>query len=105
MRVYDADLVKQVKHFQMLHGLKEDGAVGGNTLAQLNVPISQRIDQIMINMERWRWIPKRLVPKKLDQKYIWVNIPEYKMYIYEDPNNDPEAERQYKNDGDARYSW
>jgi L,D-transpeptidase YcbB len=96
MRYFDADLESQVKKFQMLHGLKEDGAVGGNTLAQMNVPVQERINQIMINMERWRWIPKRMVPKSLDQKYIWVNIPEYKMYVYEDPDNDPEADRKYK---------
>jgi L,D-transpeptidase YcbB len=94
--LFDEDLQRQVKEFQMLHGLKEDGIVGGKTLSVMNVPIEDRIDQIMINMERWRWIPKRMVPKSLDQKYIWVNIPEYKLYIYEDPNNDPEAERAYK---------
>ena len=96
MRLFDANLENQVKKFQMLHGLAEDGKVGGNTLKQMNVPVEERIDQIMINMERWRWIPKRMVPKSLDQKYIWVNIPEYKMYVYEDPDNDPEAERKYK---------
>ncbi|MCX2739333.1 L,D-transpeptidase family protein [Pontibacter anaerobius] len=93
---FDEKLDKQVRQFQMLHGLKEDGVVGGNTLATMNVPLEDRIEQIMINMERWRWIPKRMVPKSLDQKYIWVNIPEYKLYIYEDPNNDPEAERAYE---------
>ncbi|MBC5991581.1 L,D-transpeptidase family protein [Pontibacter cellulosilyticus] len=96
MRLFDAELEKQVKKFQMLHGLAEDGKVGGNTLKQLNIPVGERIEQIMINMERWRWIPKRMVPKSLDQKYIWVNIPEYKLYIYEDPDNDPEAEREYQ---------
>ncbi|GAB3195690.1 murein L,D-transpeptidase YcbB/YkuD [Pontibacter aydingkolensis] len=96
MRLFDENLETQVKKFQMLHGLAQDGKVGGNTLKQMNVPIDDRINQIMINMERWRWIPKRMVPKSLDQKYIWVNIPEYKMYIYEDPDNDPEAERQYQ---------
>ena len=93
---FDEKLAAQVKKFQMLNGLKEDGVVGGGTLKALNVPIEDRIEQIMINMERWRWIPKRMVPKSLDQKYIWVNIPEYKLYIYEDPDNDPEAEREYK---------
>ncbi|OKL41517.1 L,D-transpeptidase family protein [Pontibacter flavimaris] len=93
---FDEKLEAQVKQFQMLHGLKEDGVVGGGTLKTMNVPIEDRIEQIMINMERWRWIPKRMVPKNLDQKYIWVNIPEYKLYIYEDPDNDPEAEREYK---------
>ncbi|WP_240773420.1 murein L,D-transpeptidase [Pontibacter sp. SGAir0037] len=96
LRLFDDNLDKQVKQFQRLHGLAEDGVVGGNTLKTMNVSIEDRIDQIMINMERWRWIPKRMVPKKLDQKYVWVNIPEYKLYIYEDPDNDPEAERQYK---------
>ncbi|MFD2515609.1 murein L,D-transpeptidase [Pontibacter locisalis] len=96
LQLFDEDLQSQVKKFQLLHGLKEDGVVGGNTLAIMNVPVEDRINQIMINMERWRWIPKRMVPKSLDQKYIWVNIPEYKMYIYEDPDNDPEAEREYK---------
>jgi L,D-transpeptidase YcbB len=96
LRLYDEGLEKQVKHFQMLHGLTEDGVIGGKTLANMNVSVEQRIDQIMINMERWRWIPKRLIPKELDQKYIWVNIPEYKLYIYEDPDNRPDAERQYK---------
>lgn len=96
MRLFDDALENQVKKFQMLHGLAEDGKVGGNTLKQLNIPIEDRIEQIMINMERWRWIPKRMVPKSLDQKYVWVNIPEYKLYIYEDPDNDPEAERKYQ---------
>ncbi len=96
MRMFDAQLVDKVKEFQRLHGLTEDGKVGGNTLRMMNVTVDERIQQIMMNMERWRWIPKRLVPKSLDQKFVWVNIPEYKLYIYEDPNNDPEAERAYK---------
>ncbi|MER2999606.1 L,D-transpeptidase family protein [Pontibacter populi] len=96
MRLFDDALVAQVKEFQRLHGLDQDGKVGGNTLRMMNVPVEERIQQIMMNMERWRWIPKRLVPKSLDQKYIWVNIPEYKLYMYEDPDNDPEAEREYK---------
>ncbi|MEJ8756674.1 L,D-transpeptidase family protein [Pontibacter sp. H259] len=96
MRKFDEKLEQQVKNFQRLHGLDQDGKVGGNTLRTLNISIDDRINQIMMNMERWRWIPKRLVPKELDQKYIWVNIPEYKLYIYEDPNNDPEAERAYQ---------
>lgn len=102
LRVYDENLVKQVKQFQMLHGMKEDGIVGGKTLATMNIPVEERINQIMINMERWRWIPKRMVPKSMEQKYIWVNIPEFKMYIYEDPDDDLDAEREYKKVMDMR---
>lgn len=96
MRHFDEKLEAQVKQFQELHGIVQDGKVGGNTLRMMNVSVEDRIQQIMMNMERWRWIPKRLVPKSLDQKYVWVNIPEYKLYIYEDPSNSPEAERSYK---------
>ncbi|GAA4445245.1 L,D-transpeptidase family protein [Pontibacter saemangeumensis] len=102
MRKYDEKLVQQVKQFQMQNGLAEDGILGGKTLATLNIPLEDRIRQIMINMERWRWIPKRMVPKSLEQKYIWVNIPEYKLYIYEDPDGEPDAERQYKQVMDMR---
>ncbi len=84
LRLYDDNLEAQVKKFQELHGLAPDGIVGGSTLANMNVPVEERIEQIIINMERWRWIPKRMVPKKLEQKYVWVNIPEYKMHVYED---------------------
>jgi L,D-transpeptidase YcbB len=96
MRKFDDKLEAEVKKFQALHGIVEDGQVGGNTLRMMNVSVEDRIQQIMMNMERWRWIPKRMVPKSLDQKYIWVNIPEYKMYVYEDPSNSPEADREYK---------
>lgn len=96
LHLFDAQLAQAVKHFQMLHGLKQDGIVGGNTLKMMNVPIEDRIQQIMINMERWRWIPKRMVPKSLEQRFIWVNIPEYKLYVYEDPEGDLTANRKYK---------
>ena len=102
MRKYDEKLVQQVKQFQMQNGLAEDGIVGGKTLSTLNIPLENRIRQIMINMERWRWIPKRMVPKSLEQKYIWVNIPEYKLYIYKDPDGEPDAERAYKQVMDMR---
>ncbi len=43
------------------------------------MPVSQRIDQILMNMERWRWIPK-----KFEADYLLVNIPEYKLHVVED---------------------
>jgi len=81
--VYDAELVSAVKAFQDDAGLKPDGIVGGETLRQLNVPIGARIDQIILNMERWRWLPKRFEPN-----YLLVNIPEYKLHMVE---NDKEV--------------
>ena len=55
---YDPELVGAVKKFQRLTGLHPDGIVAGNTLRMLNIPLDERIDQIILNMERWRWIPK-----------------------------------------------
>jgi murein L,D-transpeptidase YcbB/YkuD len=75
---YDAELVQAVKAFQSQNGLNPDGVVGGETLRLLNVPVSQRIDQLILNMERWRWIPKKFEPD-----YLLVNIPDYKLHVVE----------------------
>ena len=77
--VYDTALVRQVKAFQQDAGLRPDGTVSGKTLQQLNVPIAARIDQLILNMERWRWLPK-----KFEADYLLVNIPEYKLHVIED---------------------
>ncbi len=66
---YTGKLVKAVKHFQFRHNLRQDGIVGRNTLAALNIPIRNRINTIILNMERWRWLPH-----KLDGRRILVNI-------------------------------
>jgi murein L,D-transpeptidase YcbB/YkuD len=50
-----------VKRFQQRHGLTPDGAVGPGTLAALNVPVSARIDQIRVNLERSRWVLHEMV--------------------------------------------
>ena len=80
-RVYDKALVDAVKNFQVRHGLAEDGVVSGRTLAALNVPVSKRIAQIALNMERWRWLPRDLGPN-----HARVNIPEYRLDLWEGDN-------------------
>jgi murein L,D-transpeptidase YcbB/YkuD len=75
---YDAALVMAVKNFQRDLGLPQNGLVSGETLRQLNVPIQERINQVILNMERWRWLPK-----KFEADYLLVNIPEYRLRVYE----------------------
>ena len=75
---YDDALVSAVKLFQLRHGLAEDGVVAGNTLEALNVPVSKRIQQIQLNMERWRWLPR-----DLGKNHARVNIPEYRLDLWE----------------------
>ncbi|MFC3560589.1 L,D-transpeptidase family protein [Pedobacter jamesrossensis] len=74
---YDQELIDGLKHFQQRHGLKEDGLLGPDTFAQLNISIEQRIKQIIVNMERCRWLPV-----SSDGDYLAVNIPEYKLHVY-----------------------
>ena len=54
--VYDEKTVEEVKHFQARNGLATDGVIGNETIATMNVPVDKRIRQIIINMERYRWL-------------------------------------------------
>ena len=76
--VYDPQLVSAVKDFQRDLGLPATGLVSGTTLRELNVPLQSRIDQVILNMERWRWLPKKFEPD-----YLLVNIPEYRLHVFE----------------------
>jgi L,D-transpeptidase YcbB len=73
---YDSPLVQAVKAFQRRHGLGPDGVVGGGTLAILNVPVETRIQQILVNMERWR-----ILPQDLGKRRIEVNIPNFTLDV------------------------
>lgn len=75
---FNANTVSALKTFQSAQGLKPDGALGPETVKLLNVPVDQRIKQIILNMERWRWIPK-----SFEEDYLIVNIPEFRLRVYE----------------------
>jgi murein L,D-transpeptidase YcbB/YkuD len=74
--LYDATLVQAVQHFQRRHGLAADGAVGAATLAALNVPVEQRIDQLRANLERARW-----VFYDPESEFLVVNIAGFRLYL------------------------
>lgn len=77
--VFGMDLALSVKQFQTRHGLKPDGLITKETVAELNIPIKNRIKKILVNMERSRWLPV-----KLEGDYVAVNIPEFKLHVYHD---------------------
>ncbi len=52
---FDPALEEAVKKFQKRHNLGSDGVIGKQTLAAMNIPVGARIQQIIINMERYRW--------------------------------------------------
>ena len=74
--VYDEEVVTAVKHFQHRHGLLEDGLVGNETLAELNVPVEKRIEQLQLNLERLRWFPD-----SFGDRYLMINIPAFELTV------------------------
>jgi murein L,D-transpeptidase YcbB/YkuD len=72
---YGRELVGAVKHFQRRHGLAPSGDIDGPTFAQLNTPISHRVLQLQLTLERWRWLPQNFT-----RPPIVVNIPEFRLY-------------------------
>ena len=54
--VYDESLVGGVRRFQERHGLTPDGVLGARTVAAMNVPVAERIDQLRLSLERARWV-------------------------------------------------
>jgi murein L,D-transpeptidase YcbB/YkuD len=76
---FDQNVKRAVVRYQLDNGLKADGVVGNKTLKSLNILRDQRIKQLIINMERWRWLPENL-----GSRYIYVNIADYNLKLYED---------------------
>ena len=77
--LYSAELKEAVKRFQKRHGLEMDGAVGPKTLRALNVPVAERVDQIRINLDRYRWFVQKLEPT-----FILVNIAGFTVHYVQD---------------------
>lgn len=75
---YDNKLKRSVRKFQMLHGLSQDGIAGEITLNEINKPIKDRLMLIVASLERRRWLNRNY-----EQKYLIVNIPEFKLRIVE----------------------
>jgi L,D-transpeptidase YcbB len=84
--VYSGALVDALKHFQTRHGLDADGRIGKATLAELNTPLSQRVRQLELTLERWR-----SVPHEFSRPPVVLNIPEFRLRAY-NASYEPELE-------------
>jgi len=76
--LFDEALEQTVRTFQRRYGLDVDGVVGQATLAALNIPVEARIDQIEVNLERWRWLPQELGPR-----HVIINIANFDLDVVE----------------------
>lgn len=73
--LYDPETAKAIKRFQLRHGLAADGVIGSGTVMALNTTKNTRKEQIIANLERWRWFPR-----EMGEHYIIANIPDYKLH-------------------------
>ncbi|HEX2138681.1 MAG TPA: L,D-transpeptidase family protein [Woeseiaceae bacterium] len=79
---FGTDLAAAVKRFQAVHGLAADGVIGQATLRALNVSPQTRVEQVIVNLERWRWLPE-----DLGERYIIVNIAGFDLDVIEHGEN------------------
>ncbi|NCF50330.1 L,D-transpeptidase family protein [Gammaproteobacteria bacterium] len=68
-----------VRRFQKRHGIDVDGVIGPTTARVLNVPVSRRVRQLEINLERARW-----VFDDITDNFIIVNIAGFTAYVVRD---------------------
>jgi murein L,D-transpeptidase YcbB/YkuD len=78
-RIYEGPLVGAVKHFQKRHGIRSDGYLTPETLDQLNVPLSERVEQIRLALERYRWLRY-----DFPQPPIVINIPAFRLDAFDE---------------------
>jgi len=76
---YDDELVAAVERVQARYGLAADGVIGPSTRAALAKPVGARIEQLVANLERLRWLPE-----DLGRRYVAVNVPSFELVVVED---------------------
>jgi len=74
--VFNDTLETALKSFQQRHGLSPTGTLGTETVKELNVPVESRLREILINMDRMRWMPSQP-----EGNLILVNIPEFQLHV------------------------
>jgi murein L,D-transpeptidase YcbB/YkuD len=77
--LYQGPLVDAVKNFQRRRGRDPDGRITAQTLADLNVPLTSRVRQMQLTLERWRWLPLAY-----QKSPIVANIPEFHLRAYDE---------------------
>ncbi len=75
-RIFTMQLESALKHAQQRFGLNTDGVLGAETAKELNVPVEDRIEQMLINMERLKWMPNESNGTRLV-----ANIPEFRLHV------------------------
>lgn len=79
---YDATVAEAVRKFQDGVEMKGTGILDDRTVKALNSPKrDKKIDVVLVNMERWRWLPRDLGVPSLGDAYVILNIPDYTLKV------------------------
>jgi murein L,D-transpeptidase YcbB/YkuD len=79
---YDAKVAEAVRKFQSGAELKATGVLDDKTVKAINSPKRDRqIDIVLVNMERWRWLPRELGAPGIGNAYVILNIPDYTLKV------------------------
>ncbi|MFL6793261.1 MAG: L,D-transpeptidase family protein [Bradyrhizobium sp.] len=79
---YDAKVAEAVRKFQESVELKATGVLDDRTVKALNSPKrDKQIDTVIVNMERWRWLPRQLGAPSLGNAYVILNIPDFTLKV------------------------
>ncbi|MDB5616317.1 L,D-transpeptidase family protein [Tardiphaga sp.] len=86
---YDAAVAEAVRKFQASNELKPSGVLDDATVRAMNAPKRDRqIDTLIVNMERWRWLPRQLGAPAVGNAYVMLNIPDFTLKVM---HNDTQA--------------
>jgi murein L,D-transpeptidase YcbB/YkuD len=75
--IYDRAMAQAIKQFQQRHSLRVTGTVDKRTINALNIPLSARIQQIALGLERFRWFPRYT-----EDQLVFVNIPSFRLWAF-----------------------
>jgi murein L,D-transpeptidase YcbB/YkuD len=79
---YDAKVADAVQRFQESVDIKATGVLDERTVNALNSPKrDKQVDTVLVNMERWRWLPRDLGAPSLGDAYVVLNIPDYTLKV------------------------
>ena len=79
---YDAKVAAAVRKFQESVDLKATGVLDDRTVKALNSPKRDRhIDTVLVNMERWRWLPRQLGASSIGNAYVILNVPDFTLKV------------------------
>jgi murein L,D-transpeptidase YcbB/YkuD len=79
---YDAKVAAAVRKFQEGADLKPTGVLDDKTVKAINSPKRDRqIDTVLVNMERWRWLPRQLGVASLNNAYVILNVPDFTLKV------------------------